>query len=277
MRTRKILATLLLLAAIIATVTSCTKDKNDDTPPDTSPALNNALAEAAFDNATQWSDMAMAGSKLKSTLTDTVYMGTCVLATLDLTTTPYTLLIDFGSANCQCDDGIYRRGKIIVQFTGSYWAPGTVLTYTFDDYFVNDNQVLGTRTVTNKGRNGSNNLWWQTVVHGTIIKANNGGTFTWNSTREHEWSEGESTPFVWWDDVYLITGTANGTNTDGKTYSITITSPLQKKLNCEWIKSGTLDIQIQGLPLIVLDYGSGACDNQATVIFNGQSYPITLD
>jgi hypothetical protein len=243
----------------------------------TSTPLNNAFAEAAFDNATQWSDQAMAGHSLKTTLTDTVYMGTCVLATLDMTSLPYSLVIDFGETNCLCDDQHYRHGKIIVQFNGNYWAANTVITYTFENYFIDNNEIQGTKTVTNKGRNTSNNLWWETVVSGTVIKANNGGTFTWNSTRQHEWTSGETTPFVWWDDVYMITGTANGTGTDGKTYSINITSPLMKKLNCEWLESGILNIQIQGLPAITLDYGNGTCDNLATATVNGQTYIITLD
>jgi hypothetical protein len=163
-----------------------------------------------------------------------------------------------------------------VNFNGNYWATGTVISYSFEDYFINDNQIVGTKTVTNKGRNVSNKLWWETIVNGSVIKANNGGTFTWNSVRQHEWSEGESTPFIWWDDVYLITGSASGTNVDGKTYAIDITSPLRKKLNCEWLQSGTLNLQVEGLPLIVLDYGNGTCDNIATVTINGQTYTISL-
>jgi hypothetical protein len=279
MKTARIIIGLFLIAGMTILYTGCKKDntKETNTAAVTTSAQNNFMAESAFDNATQWSDKAMAGHNLKSTLTDTVYMGTCVLATLDLTTMPYKLVIDFGQANCKCDDQVYRRGKIIVHFNGSYWAPGTVINYTFDNYFINDNQITGTKTVTNKGRNLTNHLWWETVVSGTVIKANNGGTFTWNSTRQHEWTEGESTAFQWWDDVYMITGNANGTGTDGKAYAIDITNALKKKLNCEWLESGTLNIQVEDLPLIVLDYGSGICDNQATATVNGQIYTITLD
>jgi hypothetical protein len=277
MKTTRIITGLLLIAGITVLYQGCKKDSTPTTAkPDTSTAQNNFMAESAFDNATQWSDKAMAGRSLKSTLTDTVYMGTCVLATLDLSTMPYKLIINFGQTNCQCEDMQYRRGKIIVQFTGNYWSPGTVVTYNFENYFINDNQILGTKTVTNKGRNSLNHLWWETVVAGSVIKANNGGTFTWNSSRQHEWTEGESTHFEWWDDVYMITGTAYGTGTDGKTYSINIITPLRKKLNCEWLESGTMNIQVQDLPLIVLDYGNGVCDNIATATVNGQSYNINL-
>ncbi len=278
MKIARIITGLMLVAGITILYSGCKKEAKttDSTVAATTSAQNNFMAEAAFDNATQWSDQAMAGRGLKSTLIDTVYMGTCVLATLDLTTMPYKLVIDFGQTNCQCSDMKYRRGKIIVQFTGGYWTAGTVITYTFENYFINDNQILGTKVVTNKGRNAQNNFWWETVVQGSVIKANNGGTFTWNSTREHEWTVGESTLFEWWDDVYKITGSANGTGTDGKTYTITITNPLMKKLNCEWIASGILTIQVQDTPLITLNYGDGTCDNVAVASVNGQNYTINL-
>jgi hypothetical protein len=141
---------------------------------------------------------------------------------------------------------------------------------------VNNNQVLGTKTITNKGRNTSNNLYWTIDVAGQIIKANNGGTITWNSNTVLEWLSGESTPGVWWDDVYQLTGSENGTGADGKNYTVTIITPLKKKLNCKWLESGTMEILPQGSSLITLDFGSGTCDNQATATMNGTVYPITM-
>jgi len=171
-----------------------------------------------------------------------------------------------------CNDGQYRRGKILCAFNGSYWAVGTVVTYTFDEYFVDDNQVLGTKIDINKGVNSSNNLWWETNENGSIIKANNGGTVTWISTRQLEWTEGAATIWVWWDDVYEMTGEAHGVTSDGLDYVYTITTPIVKKLNCEWVSRGVLTLEVTGLPLITLDYGQGACDHDAVIIINGQTY-----
>jgi hypothetical protein len=266
---------LLILSATVFFLPGCKKDttnKNDNV----TWASDNALAEGTYGDVKDWSDKAMAGARLKTTLTDTVYMGTCVLATLDLSGSPYKLTIDFGPANCKCDDNIYRRGKIFVTFNGDYWVAGTVITYTFENYFVNDNQVLGTKTITNKGLNASNHLYWTIGVSGEIIKANNGGTIQWNSNTTLEWVSGMSTPFIWWDDVYQMTGSENGTGADGKSFTCTITNPLKKKLNCKWLESGTVEIQPQDNPLITLDFGSGTCDNQATATVNGTVYPITM-
>ena len=277
MKTLKIFAGFLLITGTFLLYTSCKKNSTTTTPADTSVTTDNAIAETSFDNARDWSNLAMANAGKKSTLTDTVYMGTCVLATLDLSTLPYKLVINFGTSNCRCDDGKYRKGKINVQFTGNYFAAGTVVTYTFDNYYINDNQIMGTKIVTNKGRNADNHLWWEVTVNGSVVKAGNGGTITWNSNRQHIWTEGESTPLVWWDDVYMVTGSANGIGANSKTYSGVITKALKKKLNCEWLESGTIDYQVQDMPLIVIDYGDGTCDDIATATVNGFTYTIHMN
>jgi hypothetical protein len=275
MKTSKIVVSIMLIAGVALLAASC-KKKNETTPNSGATwATDQSKAENTYEDVSRWSDKAMSQVKLKSTLSDTVWMGTCVLATLDISTLPYRLTIDFGATNCLCDDGKYRRGKIICTFNGDYYSAGTTITYTFEDYFVNDYQVLGTKTVTNMGRNSSNHLWWQITVTGQIVKPNNGGTFYWNSTRQNEWLEGEGQ--LWYKWVYLITGSAWGTQTDGKTYNVNITAPLKFKFNCEWICSGTLTIQPQDQPLITVDYGDGTCDNVAIATINGTNYTIYMN
>lgn len=279
MKTQRIFKSILMISAIALFFAACDKkDDTTETPAATQVgwAADNAQAEWAYDDARDWSDLAMNSAEFKSSLTDTVYMGQCVLATLDTAQNPDKLTIDFGTSNCQCTDGHYRRGKIIVTFTGNYFFFGTVVTYTFEDYFIDDNQILGTKVVTNKGLNNAGHIWWTVDVTGQVIKANNGGTFTWNSSHEIEWSEGMETLMEWWDDVYLITGAASGVTVTGLTYTHTIITPLKKKLNCQWVVSGSIDLQVQNLPLITFDYGAGTCDNQATVTVAGGTYNITL-
>lgn len=85
-----------------------------------------------------------------------------------------TITVDFGASNCLCNDNRYRRGKVIFIYSGLYRTIGSVITITTSNYFVNDNQVLGTKTITNiappTGINGRHSI----VVTGTIIKANSG-------------------------------------------------------------------------------------------------------
>src|SRR5690242_17947789 len=54
----------------------------------------------------------------------------CATITLDTVAMPHTCTIDFGSTNCLCTDGKYRRGVITVSFDGRYRDAGTTITIT---------------------------------------------------------------------------------------------------------------------------------------------------
>ncbi len=266
---------LALIAGIISFTSACKKEDNK-TIDDTSLSSDDAMAESIYEDISNIADEAYenGGNNLKST-DDIMYLNNCATVTLDTTVTPRTMTIDFGEENCLCRDGRYRRGKILVSFTGRYRQPGTVITHGFDQYFVNDNQVDGSKVVTNMGLNENNNLYYDVEVLGIIHKANDGGTLTWNSSREREWVEGVSTRFRR-DDVYLITGNTEGIRPNGQTWEREIISPLRIEIGCKWIVSGTMEIRPEGLPVRILDYGTGDCDNIATVLVNGVTYTIFL-
>ena len=206
---------------------------------------------------------------------DTIFMGPCVTVTIDTLSFPFTITIDFGDVNCQCNDNKWRRGKIHVEHNGPFWQVGTVITTTLEDYYVNDHQVIGTKIVTNQGLNTNENPTWTVHVDGQVIKPD-AGVITWVGDRMREWAHGHNTPFKWWDDVYMLTGSHNVVASNGSTLSATIIQGLEVALNCYWIKSGIIELQHSNLPLIVLDYGAGTCDDDAVVIIDGTPYPIKL-
>ena len=80
-----------------------------------------------------------------------------------------------------------------------------------------------------------------------------------------------------WDDEYLITGTQNGTSANGKSYTIETTSPLNVIVSCRWIRSGKIDLDIQGFPTITINYGDTPnCDANAVATVNGVDYPFVM-
>ena len=199
----------------------------------------------------------------------------CATVTHDTVSVPHIITIDFGPVNCLGNDGHWRRGQIIVTYTGPYWAAGSVRTIGFNGYHVDDNSITGTRTVTNNGQNSSGNYNWTIdVVNFTITKPN-GNWFSRNSNRNREMIQGYGTINPW-DDVYLITGTANGQKSNGHTLNTTITNALRKEVGCKWIVSGTMDMAPNNLPVKTVDFGNGTCDNIATVTVNGISHTIIL-
>ena len=266
---------MLMMLSLALTFTSCRKD--EDPAGDTSASSDDAYAESIYDNVSNIGDEAYAVSSntLKSVEITRNYLSDCVEISLDTVSIPHALIIDFGEENCLCNDGKYRRGIIIVSFTGHFWRPGTVLTYEFDNYHVNDNRVEGTKVITNMGFNDEDNMYYSFEVIGVIYLANNGGTISWNSSMEVEWIEGIDT-FILRDDVYLISGEADGIRANGYTWEREIINPLRKEIGCKHFVSGTVEMRPEGLAIRLLDYGNGECDNIATVIIDGVVYTIML-
>lgn len=282
MKTKKLIFTIMFFTLIALVYTGCKKDEEEQPPgqeqgDEVNASKDDAIADKLFTEVTDIVGEAMRGQESSRTIMDTIFMGPCVTVTIDTLAFPFTITVDFGDSNCLCNDGKYRRGKILVEHTGPFWAVGTVITHTFDNYFVNEYQLLGTKVVTNQGLNSNNNPTWTVHVNGQVIKPNNGGTITWVADRMREFAHGHNTPFKWWDDVYLITGSHNVVASTGATLSVTITQALEIALNCYWIKSGTVEMQHSGWPLITFDYGNGTCDDIATVSFNGNTYTIHLN
>ena len=234
------------------------------------------MAESYYNDVTTLVDAANTYGQNMVVRTTREQIASCVTVTINTTSTPKKITIDFGSSNCKCIDERYRRGKIIATYTGDYMATGTVINISFEDYFVNDHQVKGTKTITNMGLNNASHLVYEVEVNGELVLANNGGTITWISTRQREWIDGASTPLNLLDDTYGITGSANGTNASGHGYNITITEQLIRKMNCYWFESGVISLVPEGLPAVTLNYGSSGCDNKAVVTYNNKNYDILL-
>ena len=170
----------------------------------------------------------------------------------------------------------FIHGLDVLSYQGAYRDSGSVHTITFNNYFVNDYQIGGSKTVTNEGTNSSGNTWFSIAVTGSIT-ATTGQVLSWSSAREREWIEGESTT-VWSDDVYQITGQASGTGFSGTTFSAVIDSPLLIALNCKWIKEGVLSFTPSNRQTRVIDYGylDGNCDRLAQVTIGSNTYTIEL-
>ena len=196
--------------------------------------------------------------------------GACATRTFDANT--HTLTINFGPTNCMCPDGRNRRGKIVVRYTTDITTRRAGAVVTRENYFVNDNQHTATRTFTDLG-NGSFSV---AVTNASIIRANGGGTHSWTASWTFTRTFGFNTPQVS-DDVYDVTGSSAGTNRNGVGYTTVIVTPLVKRADCfKYFVQGTVNITNVNNKTMTLDYGSGTCDNVATVTINGHTRTITL-
>ena len=265
-----------LVALAVLALSACKKEKEEEVDNDVSAAQDNALFEKTYNDAGDIADQAAISGSLSGYRIDdnSSALSHCATITHDTVSNPHILTIDFGSSNCMGHDGRNRRGQIIVSYTGAYRDSGHVHTITFNNYYVNDYHVEGSKTVTNMGHNNSGHLYFTIQVNGLITNPG-GQQRSWTSSRQREWIQGEST-LVWGDDIYLVSGSASGTSFAGRAFSVTILTPLRIELSCRYIVSGSFRLTIQGRPDRTLDYGNGACDANATVTINNHTYNIIL-
>ena len=190
-----------------------------------------------------------------------------------------TLDIDFGAINYLYKNK-YRRGIIRTIYTGEYYSPSSVLTTTFDNYYINNNLVHGERVVRNQGINNNGNMWFTIDVKQGVVYTES-GMINWESNKIREWTSGQTTPSNTIDDKYKITGTANGNGVNGGNFSVIISSPLILNSGCLYssscvIESGTAKVSPDGRNDRTIDYGDSLCDCNVDVIINGERFPIII-
>jgi hypothetical protein len=189
---------------------------------------------------------------------------------------PLQIVIDFGSG-CTGRDGRTRKGKIITVYTKRLLVPGAKATTTFDGYYINNIHVEGTHIIENIST--SDKRIFHVQVIGAKLTKPNGNYTEWSSDKTIEQTDGLGTPLWPLDDVFSVTGQANGTLHRGNEFmqwSHIISKPLVKKFTCHWIVKGEVTIQKGSKPVAFLDFGNGDCDNKATITVNGVVHEITL-
>jgi len=188
---------------------------------------------------------------------------------------PKTITIDFGTG-CTGPDGRTRRGKIITVYTGRLIVSGSEATTTFNGYYVDSVHVEGIHRVKNNST-ASVRIFTRTVVGGKLTKPS-GNYIHWNATHTNAQTAGLGTPNFPLDDEFDITGFAEGQNKRGihlLNWSRLIVNPLHKKFTCRWFGRGTVRTT-RNTHTALLDYGTGGCDNQATITIGGVVRTITL-
>lgn len=185
-----------------------------------------------------------------------------------------SIVIDFDTINCMCNDARYRRGQILVNYTGaSLIDSGGVTNIGFNNYYINDNQVMGSLYVNNLGRNVAGNPRFAMDIKGKLLNTTSLDTIYWEGSRTRTWISGSSTP-VWSDDRYEVIGNGTGRHSQRGFYACNITSPLIKDVNCRYYHTGKIEMQPQGRTLRRLDMGSGNCDQEYIVFIDGKANSI---
>lgn len=199
---------------------------------------------------------------------------TCATVTVSSDTFPKTITIDYGTSGCASQHGNVKTGKIIIEVTDTIINAGAVKSIVYSDFYVNGNNVEGSGTIQNLGKNSKGNWVLATNTDFTFTdSSNNLAKEVYNDTIE--WVSGFETADKT-DDVYYKTGDGSITLNDTIAYSRTITTPLLMDNTCGYIISGVETLYKNG-SAVIIDYGDGTCDAVATVTIDGTTEEISLE
>ncbi len=198
-------------------------------------------------------------------------------ATVSTTVTPTTWTRTITFDNCELPNGNILDGTIIVSGSRNFETQTHTISYSFVDFHHNDILIEGNRTIVRTIQSTATLAQPHPVATMSIdmtVTFPNGNVYHRVGNRVREMIEGFNTPMIWADNVFSITGSWSTTSPAG-TQTSTITTPLRVRANCPHIVSGVVSI-VRNDHTAILNYGTGECDNLATLTVNGTTTTITL-
>lgn len=260
--------TVLAFILFVSIFSSCVRERDYDT----AAAEDNLFALFVYDDAINIANEAAllsSGDNMYSYKTQG-YCGT-------VTNNPGSIVVDFDTLNCLCNDGRNRRGKVLISYTGNYGDSAETMTITFDNYYVNDNKIEGTEVVTGVANNAMGKRVFEVVVTGKIQVLDTLGAIHYNAELTRTWLEGYGT-IVWGDDVFELTGHSFGVDNYNNNVAMRIVEPVLKptSITCPYLNKGIVEVQPEGRTFRHIDLGDGSCDADATVTIDTKQHHITL-
>jgi hypothetical protein len=272
------LATIIALALFVA---SC-DDENRITKDDAADIAEDALTDSYFEDADDLGSISLSsassdnlsGGSASGRVRDTITINVgdtrrCIGSSgLLLTIIRYEnstldvpkgkLILDFGT---ECTDlrGNIRSGKLIYEYSGTRFQPGSTLVMTPEDYFINGIKLEGTRTLTNISESTEAAPKVSIVLTNGKAIFPNGEEALREASFTREWIRATSPT----DDALRIQGNASGTTRSGRSYTMDISETLIYKRNCGLPVSGVKIFTVEGKE-ITIDYGTGECDRSVT-------------
>ena len=202
------------------------------------------------------------------------YLSDCALITINNTVSPNVITIDFGTS-CTGKDGKIRSGKIIVT-SDSFTTFPSVRNKTFDNYYVDGKKIQGSvvKTIT---KDQENNIRTAVISENITINfpgSEGNATRVANLTRQYQRGVLANSS----DNKIVSWGTVDFTRVSGVKVNKTVTAqnPLVFSVACHHIVSGIVAITTSNNFSWTIDFGTGACDNIATLTMGNKTKEIRI-
>ncbi|MBN1597206.1 MAG: hypothetical protein JW894_02845 [Bacteroidales bacterium] len=293
MKHNRIATALIILPFFVLFISSCNTDMEEGpTLPSNELnldlAMDDVVADYLFENADKKVESTIIELEQNGYQTDTEKSVpeeedfVCQVITVDhpdSTCFPKVITIDYGDG-CSIvfnGDTITRKGKIIITITDRRFVIGSQVITTFEEYFINDVQIEGTRTITFNGLNESGYEEFAMTLEDGRLTFGDGSVYTRdaNGTRELDRER------IRRNDTVYLSGSMEGINTEGQEYTRTITRKLML-IHCEeyhyrWtIVAGEIVSTLDDVETVV-DFGDGSCSTGVLFRIDNETYYFTVN
>ncbi len=288
MKTKQLvkLTGLLSIFFFSAFLISC-DDENRLTLKDAQDITEDALTDAYFEDADDMSGIAMQSDNATAggatspgarqiNISDSRF--NCAGIVVDLVMSPNstvqvpvgTITINFGAA-CTDAKGNVRSGKIIINFNGRRFQPGSTVVWTTDNYTINGVKLEGTRTLTNITGSTEDAPKFSITLAGGKATFPDATVATREASFTREWIRATNPV----NDELRLEGSASGTTRQGSEYTMEIQETLVFKRGCGFPVSG-VKIYTKDAKQITIDYGTGECDRIVTYTVGDRTFTTTV-
>ncbi|MFM9839542.1 MAG: hypothetical protein ACKVOQ_14835 [Cyclobacteriaceae bacterium] len=285
-----------MMIAFVLIFASCKKDEAVLSSTDNQNVSSESVSDSYSDEAADVSNIAIGGlsnsqydggrvdADTVKTLKDLDDRLKCAVVTL--TRSPNStkerpigsIVINFGTG-CTDNRNVTRKGKIMINYDGVRFFPGSTIITTFDGYFRNGVKVEGVHTLTNVQASALSYFRFTAKIADGKLTFEDGKTITRVQNITREWQRGANPLLDKW--IVLKDSKANGTNKNGKAYTMTVTTDLVYSRACAI--SNKVFIPVSGIKEFIVDgktykvdFGTGDCDNEVTVSVGNASKTITV-
>lgn len=266
------------LTALVLSV-SCTTAVEPTSAIDEAAVAADIIAQADFDEVDDLSSNAMivadggVGGRIAGMDDERMR---CAVVTHDLENNE--IIIDFGDG-CTGPHGVTRAGKIIINYQGRRFVPGSYWRVSFDSFYVNRRHIEGIRTVTNISESLEANPTFHVVLAGGKVTWPDGSFATREVDLVREWVRAAN-PLL--DEYHILAeSTTSGSTKESVRFNSVVLEDLIIKRACMGPKRGRLPVAgikevTIGNKTYTIDFGDGECDTLVTVTVDGESRTIDL-
>jgi len=157
---------------------------------------------------------------------------------------------------------------IVITYNELRWLPGAFRQVEFQDFYIDDVKIEGTRRKENTSASTDNSPEFTITMVGGKLTFTDSTTITREVAKVRTWIRANN-PI---NDTVSVTGAAGGSRRDGAEYNVEILEPMVYRRGC---RSGRVFIPVSGVKQItagenvaIVDYGDGECDNIVTITIN---------